>query len=247
MRADAQKSRRLLLDAACALLIEVGPDVSLEAIARRAGVGIANSVSPLPPALGSRDGSRCGCDGTHVRGSHRRGLLRSLTPSPHFGVTCIGPWMSAPRPSCRCSTTNFERARGEGAAGCDRCRGERTDRGRPATGFASSRCRLRRHRAGTGQVLAPDRAWVRTTVRSGRGAPTSGCLHRWSARSWRTSTLSLGPDAGCTARHAGPHAPRMASSTRAQLDRVGGWGSNPRPRDYEFQTALSTWSRLTPV
>ena len=48
MRADAQKSRRLLLDAACALLIEVGPDASLEAIARRAGVGIATLYRHFP-------------------------------------------------------------------------------------------------------------------------------------------------------------------------------------------------------
>ena len=48
MRADAQKSRRLLLDAACALLIEVGPGVSLQAIARRAGVGIATLYRHFP-------------------------------------------------------------------------------------------------------------------------------------------------------------------------------------------------------
>ena len=48
MRADAQKSRRLLLDAACALLIEVGPHASLEAIARRAGVGIATLYRHFP-------------------------------------------------------------------------------------------------------------------------------------------------------------------------------------------------------
>ena len=48
MRADAQRSRRRLLDAACALLIEVGPEVSLEAIARRAGVGIATLYRHFP-------------------------------------------------------------------------------------------------------------------------------------------------------------------------------------------------------
>ncbi len=48
MRADAQRSRGQLLDAACALITEVGPQVSLEAIARRAGVGIATLYRHFP-------------------------------------------------------------------------------------------------------------------------------------------------------------------------------------------------------
>ena len=66
-------------------------------------------------------------------------------------------------------------ADGVAVRGTRRRRAERTDRRGPATGFASSRCRFRRHRAGPGQVLAPDRAWVRPAVRSGCGAPPSGC------------------------------------------------------------------------
>jgi len=48
MRADAQRSRRSLLDAACELLVEVGIDAPLEAIARRAGVGIATLYRHFP-------------------------------------------------------------------------------------------------------------------------------------------------------------------------------------------------------
>jgi AcrR family transcriptional regulator len=48
VRADAQRSRRLLLDAACALFVESGVDASLEAIARRAGVGIATLYRHFP-------------------------------------------------------------------------------------------------------------------------------------------------------------------------------------------------------
>jgi Bacterial regulatory proteins, tetR family len=41
MRADAQRNRRLLLDAECRVFIEAGMEAPLELIARRAGVGIA--------------------------------------------------------------------------------------------------------------------------------------------------------------------------------------------------------------
>lgn len=48
MRADAQRSRRSLLDAARGLFVEVGIDVPLEPIARRAGVGIATLYRHFP-------------------------------------------------------------------------------------------------------------------------------------------------------------------------------------------------------
>jgi AcrR family transcriptional regulator len=48
MRADALRSRRSLLDAACGLFVEVGVGVPLEAIARRAGVGIATLYRHFP-------------------------------------------------------------------------------------------------------------------------------------------------------------------------------------------------------
>jgi AcrR family transcriptional regulator len=48
MRADAQRSRRLLLDAACGLFVEVGIRVPLEMVARRAGVGIATLYRHFP-------------------------------------------------------------------------------------------------------------------------------------------------------------------------------------------------------
>jgi AcrR family transcriptional regulator len=48
MRTDAQRSRRLLLDAACALFVEAGIAVPLETIARRAGVGIATLYRHFP-------------------------------------------------------------------------------------------------------------------------------------------------------------------------------------------------------
>jgi AcrR family transcriptional regulator len=48
MRSDAQRSRRGLLDAARALFVEVGIEVPLEAIARRAGVGIATLYRHFP-------------------------------------------------------------------------------------------------------------------------------------------------------------------------------------------------------
>jgi AcrR family transcriptional regulator len=51
MRADAQRSRRLLLDAACELFVEVGIGVALEAVARRAGVGIATLYRHFPDRL----------------------------------------------------------------------------------------------------------------------------------------------------------------------------------------------------
>ena len=48
MRADAQRNRRLLLDAACALFIEFGLQVSLAAVSRRAGVSIATLYRHFP-------------------------------------------------------------------------------------------------------------------------------------------------------------------------------------------------------
>jgi AcrR family transcriptional regulator len=51
MRADAQRSRRLLLDTACGLFVEVGIGVALEAVARRAGVGIATLYRHFPNRL----------------------------------------------------------------------------------------------------------------------------------------------------------------------------------------------------
>ena len=51
MRADAQRSRRLLLDAACVLFVEAGIEVALEAVARRAGVGIATLYRHFPDRL----------------------------------------------------------------------------------------------------------------------------------------------------------------------------------------------------
>ncbi len=48
MRADAQRNRRSLLDAACALFVESGIQVSLAAVARRAGVSIATLYRNFP-------------------------------------------------------------------------------------------------------------------------------------------------------------------------------------------------------
>ncbi|MFF4814600.1 TetR family transcriptional regulator [Kitasatospora sp. NPDC001309] len=39
MRADAERSRRRILDAACEVFLERGPDAPLDAVVRRAGVG----------------------------------------------------------------------------------------------------------------------------------------------------------------------------------------------------------------
>jgi AcrR family transcriptional regulator len=48
LRADAQRNRRLLLDAACRVFIDVGIDAPLEAIARQANVGIATLYRHFP-------------------------------------------------------------------------------------------------------------------------------------------------------------------------------------------------------
>jgi AcrR family transcriptional regulator len=48
MRADAQRNRRRLLDAACREFVEVGTEAPLEVIARRAGVGIATLYRHFP-------------------------------------------------------------------------------------------------------------------------------------------------------------------------------------------------------
>jgi AcrR family transcriptional regulator len=48
MRADAQRNRRLLLDAACHVFIESGTDAALGKIALRAGIGIATLYRHFP-------------------------------------------------------------------------------------------------------------------------------------------------------------------------------------------------------
>ena len=48
LRADARRNRERLLDAALALFLEDGPDVPLEAVARRAGVGIGTLYRHFP-------------------------------------------------------------------------------------------------------------------------------------------------------------------------------------------------------
>ena len=48
LRADARRNRERLLDAALALFVEEGPDVALEAVARRAGVGIGTLYRHFP-------------------------------------------------------------------------------------------------------------------------------------------------------------------------------------------------------
>jgi len=48
LRADARRNRERLLDAALALFLEDGPDVPLEAVAKRAGVGIGTLYRRFP-------------------------------------------------------------------------------------------------------------------------------------------------------------------------------------------------------
>jgi AcrR family transcriptional regulator len=48
LRADARRNRERLLEAALALFLEQGPDVPLEAIAKRAGVGIGTLYRHFP-------------------------------------------------------------------------------------------------------------------------------------------------------------------------------------------------------
>jgi AcrR family transcriptional regulator len=48
LRADARRNRERLLDAALELFIEAGPDVPLEAVAKRAGVGIGTLYRHFP-------------------------------------------------------------------------------------------------------------------------------------------------------------------------------------------------------
>jgi AcrR family transcriptional regulator len=48
LRADARRNRERLLDAALALFVECGPDVALEAVAKRAGVGIGTLYRHVP-------------------------------------------------------------------------------------------------------------------------------------------------------------------------------------------------------
>ncbi|HYI20836.1 MAG TPA: TetR/AcrR family transcriptional regulator [Solirubrobacteraceae bacterium] len=48
LRADARRNRERLLDAALALFVECGPDVALEAVAKRAGVGIGTLYRHFP-------------------------------------------------------------------------------------------------------------------------------------------------------------------------------------------------------
>ena len=48
LRADARRNRERLLEAALALFVEAGPDVALEAVAKRAGVGIGTLYRHFP-------------------------------------------------------------------------------------------------------------------------------------------------------------------------------------------------------
>jgi AcrR family transcriptional regulator len=48
MRADARRNRRRLLDAATALILEIGGDPSRDAVAQRAGIGIATLYRHFP-------------------------------------------------------------------------------------------------------------------------------------------------------------------------------------------------------
>ena len=48
LRADARRNRERLLDAALTLFVECGPDVALEAVAKRAGVGIGTLYRHFP-------------------------------------------------------------------------------------------------------------------------------------------------------------------------------------------------------
>ena len=48
LRVDARRNRERLLEAALALFVEAGPDVALEAVARRAGVGIGTLYRHFP-------------------------------------------------------------------------------------------------------------------------------------------------------------------------------------------------------
>ena len=52
MRADARRNRDRLLDAAVAVILEVGPEPALDAIARRAGVGIGTLYRHFPDRRG---------------------------------------------------------------------------------------------------------------------------------------------------------------------------------------------------
>jgi AcrR family transcriptional regulator len=51
VRADAERNRRRLVDAACRAFVELGPGVPLETIARRAGVGIATLYRHFPDRM----------------------------------------------------------------------------------------------------------------------------------------------------------------------------------------------------
>ena len=147
MRADAQKSRRLLLDAACALLIEVGPDASLEAIARRAGVGIATLYRHFPQrsalvrAVAVDVMARTYAEAAAVPAEEALRRLRCRFGG-QMDLACLH--VDAPGVKCRCSDDEMSTVpRGESAAGCDCRREARTDCCGPATGFASRRCRFR--------------------------------------------------------------------------------------------------------
>ncbi|MEU8923554.1 helix-turn-helix domain-containing protein [Kitasatospora sp. NPDC048545] len=48
MRSDAERSRRRILDAACEVFLERGPDAPLDAVVRRAGVGPATLYRRFP-------------------------------------------------------------------------------------------------------------------------------------------------------------------------------------------------------
>ncbi|MFE6867476.1 TetR/AcrR family transcriptional regulator [Kitasatospora sp. NPDC057692] len=48
MRADAERSRRRILDAACEVFLERGPDAPLDAVVRRAGIGAGTLYRRFP-------------------------------------------------------------------------------------------------------------------------------------------------------------------------------------------------------
>ncbi|MDO4911039.1 MAG: helix-turn-helix domain-containing protein [Corynebacterium sp.] len=61
MRADAQENKRLILEAAIRLFAAKGEDVSLRAIAKEAGVGIATLLRHFPTIEDLYDGVRALC------------------------------------------------------------------------------------------------------------------------------------------------------------------------------------------
>ena len=102
MRADAQRNRRVLLDAAIGALLEVGRDAPLELIARRARVGIATLYRHFPEraslvaAVAVDVMSRTLARGARCNG-RGAGRIRARCDG-----TCIERWMLVRLRSCRC-------------------------------------------------------------------------------------------------------------------------------------------------